>query len=204
MSLPFTSEIAPLFIDAVRFVHLGAMAVGLGTMVCTDMLSLKRAGQPVTEEYCQGLHAAHAIMAPALLAAWISGLFLLVIRTGLDLSDFTPKLWAKLAVVTLLTLTAILVKRLVLPLLRFNIGRTLMEAPRGDKLIMAVCAALSISGWGSALLLGAVSVSDNAPGWALVVLLVGIYGTVLNLAVWHALRLHERVAGDRARLGRMV
>ncbi|MEM1300653.1 MAG: hypothetical protein AAGH68_15375 [Pseudomonadota bacterium] len=204
MSVPYTAEIAPLFVDTVRFVHLGAMAVGLGTMVSTDLISLKRADRPVTEEYCRAVHAAHAIMAPALIAAWVSGLFLLVIRTGLDLDAFTPKLWAKLVVVTLLTLTAFAVKRLVMPVLSFNLGRTLMEAPRGDKLIMAICAALSMSGWGCALMLGAVGMFANAPGWALTVLLIGIYGSALNIAVWHALRLHDRVLGDQARFSRMV
>lgn len=195
MTIETVSGLGAMLDDAARLIHLASMAVGFGTMVSTDIAALRRINRPIDPEYIRAIEAAHRIMAPALLMAWLSGVALMALRTGLDVTAMSPKLFAKLAVVTLLTLTALAIRRLVLPLLRLNRGRSLMEVPRGDKLILAFCAAMSVSGWGSALLLGGVTALKVAPFWLLATLLVAIYGTALTIAIGYANALHARLTG---------
>ena len=178
-----------------RFVYLGSMAIGLGTMVATDWSSIRRVGRPVTREYCDAIESAHSIIAPALIVAWISGLALLVLRTGLAAEAMSAKLYAKLFVVTTLTLTAIAVKTFVMPILLGLKGKTLMEADLGEKLVMAVCAALSMCGWGLALALGGFTVLKTMPGYVLFPMILFAYATALGTAIFGAFRLHARLGG---------
>lgn len=180
--------------DAVfRFIHLGSMAIGLGTMVATDLSSIRRVGRPVTREYCDAIESAHSIMAPALLIAWISGVALLVLRTGLAAEAMSAKLYAKLFVVSALTATALAVKNLVMPILLGLPGKTLMEADLNEKLVMAVCASLSMCGWGLALMLGGFTMLKSMPGFVLFPMIVLAYAAVVGTAIVCAVRLHSRI-----------
>ncbi len=179
--------------DLVRLAHLMAMAVGLGTMVSTDIMTLRRVERRISGEYCRAIESAHRIMMPAILAAWITGIVLIAIRTGFDPANFTPKLAAKLTVVSLLTITAVVVKWQVMPIIARAEGVTLMETSLRDKLVLAVCAAMSMSGWSLALLLGA-SVTFKTADWpTLVALLVTVYMVALATAVYSAFALQSRV-----------
>ncbi|MBY8974553.1 hypothetical protein KHP62_01965 [Rhodobacteraceae bacterium NNCM2] len=188
--------------DMIRFIHLLAIAIGLGTVVSTDIVSFRRVDRPVTEEYIRSIETAHRIIVVAFAAAWFSGVALIGITTGFDVTSFTTKLWCKLGVVTALAATAYGVKRLVMPILHFAEGRTLMEAPLGDKLIMAFCAGMSMSGWGSALLLGGLGMAKAVPGWLLVMMIVGLHVVVVTVALRMALLLHRHVSAfeDRIRI----
>lgn len=188
--------------DMIRFIHLLAIAIGLGTVVSTDIISFRRVERPVTEEYIGSVEGAHSVILWSFAAAWLSGVALIGITTGFDVASFSTKLWCKIGVVTTLALTAYAVKRLVMPILRFAEGRTLMEAPLGDKLIMAFCAGMSMSGWGSALLLGGLGMAKTMPGWLLVLMIVGLHVVVVTVAVRAALSLHRQVSAfsDRIRV----
>lgn len=186
-----------------RVVHLGSMAIGLGTMVATDLSSIRRVGRPVTRQYCDAIVNAHSIIAPALLVAWISGLALLVLRTGLMAEAMSAKLYAKLFVVTTLTITVVAVKTFVMPILLGLHGKTLMEADLSEKLIMAVCAALSMCGWGLALMLGGFTVLKAMPGYVLFPMIFLAYATAVGTAVFCAVRLHSRLDEMDERLQRI-
>ena len=196
-------------IDGVlKFTHLAAIAVGVGGVVSTDVMTFRRAQRPVTDEYLASIESAHALIMPALVAAWITGLLLLVTRYGVNPAEWSGKAWAKLVVVSLLSVTAMLVKRQVAPVLMRLQGRTLIEAPLADKLIMAVCAALSITGWTLALAIGAISSLKALPAWVVLLAVVAAYGTALALAIRAArsmdrnLELARRQA-DRIKVSRL-
>lgn len=201
------SSLAAMFLlpaeDMIRFIHLLAIAIGLGTVVSTDIISFRRVERPVTEEYIQAVEGAHGVIVIAFIAAWISGIALIGVTTGFDVASFSTKLWCKIGVVSLLAITAYAVKRLVMPILRFAEGRTLMEAPLGDKLIMAFCAGMSMSGWGSALLLGGLGMAKAMPGWLLVAMILGVHVVVVTVAIRTALSLHRQVSAFESRI-RMV
>ena len=92
-------------------------------------------------------------------------------------------------------ITAIAVKTFVMPILLGLKGKTLMEADLGEKLVMAVCAALSMCGWGLALALGGFTVLKTMPGYVLFPMILFAYATALGTAIFGAFRLHARLGG---------
>lgn len=192
-----------ILVDLVRLSHLAAMAVGFGTMIATDLNMLRRATDVITAEQLRTLHMTHHLMLAAIALAWISGLILVVIRTGLDPAAFSPKLIMKLLVVTVLSITALLVQRLAMPAMHRLCGKSLLEAEFDDKIRMALCGGLSVASWSTALLLGASAFTKTA-GWSLLVpLILTIYAVSLMFMLRHALVLHNRTTADRICIGRI-
>jgi hypothetical protein len=179
--------------DLARLAHLMAMAVGLGTMVSTDIMTFLRVERSVSREFCRAIESAHRVMVPAILAAWVTGIVLIGLRTGFDPAAFTPKLFAKLIVVSMLTVTAVMIKWHVMPIIARSVGTTLMEVSLRDKLVLACCAALSMSGWSTALLLGASQTFRTADWTTLIGLLAVVYTVAIAVAIRAALVLHARV-----------
>ncbi|MEO1468874.1 MAG: hypothetical protein AAFV86_07460 [Pseudomonadota bacterium] len=181
-----------LLLDLVRLGHLGAVAVGLGVVVATDLTLLRLIGLPLGPRQGRVIEAAHGLLVPALAAAWATGLGLAALRTGLDPVTVTPKLLAKLAVVSLLTANAALIQTAVRPILADHRGRRIQALPLGHKLVLAIAGGLSVAGWGSALLLGASAVMRDA-GWdVLVPLIGGLHALALTLTLGAAILSHRR------------
>ncbi|MEM7507882.1 MAG: hypothetical protein AAF415_14160 [Pseudomonadota bacterium] len=191
--LQLVASVVAYLDQGVRFLHLISVAVGFGTVISTDILSLSKLDQPVTGEYRRGLEIAHGVIVTAFVVAWATGLALVWLKTGFDPAQMTVKLWVKLAVVSQLTLTAYGVKRLVMPILRFAEGQSLVKAPRGDKIIMAICAGLSIAGWSTALTLGGLAAAATMPGWLLIWSVAAAHVIAVTLAVKVACFVHNRV-----------
>lgn len=144
-----------LLIDFTRFAHLASLALGLSLTLRLDLALARRLPHTFDEALLGHVERTHRLVSVALVALWISGLALLYLRTGFDLSAFTPKLWAKLGVVAVLTVNAVAIGAIALPLLRRNIGRGFADAALSDRVSMASSAALSGASWLSALALGA-------------------------------------------------
>ena len=194
---------APLLEDLFVLIHLAAMAVGFGTMVSTDMLSLRRITHPVWRPYTSALHHAHRMMVPALAVAWVSGLSLLWLRTGFAADAISAKTLAKLAVVSALTLTAAVIRLQVMPIVGRAVGRPLADLPLPKKLTLAVCAALSVSGWTLALALGGFAPLKVWSADALLALCLGVYVAAVSAMVLGALVLHRlRAEADSPHVAR--
>jgi hypothetical protein len=140
--------------NAVVVLHLLAMAVGLGTVVSTDLTVLARLRRPLSQDDAAALHRAHRTILCALGGLWVSGLVLVAARTGFDPGAMSPKLWAKLATVTLLTLVAWTMSRWALPVVASAVGRPIASLPRRPRLLLGLCAGLSAGAWSLALVLG--------------------------------------------------
>ncbi|MEL6196845.1 MAG: hypothetical protein AAFT19_03265 [Pseudomonadota bacterium] len=182
-----------LLLDGLRLAHLAAIAAGLGCVIVTDLTMLRWLGVPIGHRQGTALEAAHAIIGPALMAAWITGLALVAARTGFDPAAFSPKLLAKLGVVTLLSLNVILILRYVQPVIVDYRGTGLLYIPFHHKLLFALSGALSVAGWGAALLLGGSHVVKPL-GWdVLLPLLSAIYIATMVVTVSFALAAHLRL-----------
>jgi uncharacterized membrane protein len=162
----------PLIItDSVRYAHLLSVAVGIGASFLADSLVLSKITQPVEQPLLDRLHYYHRIVWIALIAMWISGGAMVYIRTGFDLASFSPKLFSKLAVVSMLTLNALVIGGIAMPLVQRNVGRSLLDLPLTRKLGCAWIGAVSSTSWLIALAMGESKVLA-ASGWDVFVGLV--------------------------------
>ena len=110
--------------DAARAAHLVGLAIGFGVAIVADISAARMLIRPLDARETRALHRFHRMVALGLALFWSSGLVLLWLRTGFDPANFSAKLMTKLGVVTLLTINAILIGRIALPV---------MVSPRGDR-----------------------------------------------------------------------
>lgn len=179
----------PALIDMATFVHLAAMATGLGAVVFADTTILRRIARRTTRRQMAVIDHAHGLIAVALVLLWLSGLAIIGVKTGFDFAQFSPKLIAKLATVSMLTVTAIAMSQFALPYLRANIGRRLIDAPLVEQCQLALCVAMSAAGWGTALLLGSSKILKTA-GSEVMVMAAALHGLAIGGALAMAIALY--------------
>jgi hypothetical protein len=167
---------AILLTDAVRYGHLLSVAIGLGTAFGADVAAVGDLRKPISNVLIVKLHRLHTIIWPALGAMWASGLVLVYFRTGFIWDSFSPKLCAKLTVVTLLTLNAIMISRYALPMLVRNRGRLMAELPLGEQCISSLVSGVSSASWLLALAMGSSKLLADAGPEVFAALLPVVYG----------------------------
>ena len=166
------------------------MALGLGTALSTDFLILKRVRSPFTNIQLNWLRYVHVILRTALLWLWVSGGFLLLLKTGGDVSLITPKLATKLGTVTILTIVALLAHFVIFPLLERCVGEPLYRASFTRKIVLLIFAGLSITSWGMALVIGATTAMLRLDPAALNGMMISIYGCIIFLCLLCAVVIH--------------
>ena len=142
------------------------LVVGMGPALYYDVRSLLRIAQPMRSSDIEELHRIHWIVSVACGGLWVSGMALIYARTGFELSQFSPKLWSKVAVVTVLTANAFVLSTVMIPALSRFKGLRLVDLPVRQLVPMSVCAGVSLSCWVLALALGS-SVTLKTAGWDL-------------------------------------
>lgn len=150
--------------DSIRYLHLLAIAVGLGGSVLADLQVVRKVDQMITHDLMERLKHLHHIVALALVAMWISGAGLIHIRTGFVLEEFSPKLFSKLGVVTMLSFNAMLIGFVALPLLEKCDGVRLVDLSLKRKIACGWLASFSGASWLMALAMGESKVLAAA-GW---------------------------------------
>ncbi|MEM1273842.1 MAG: hypothetical protein AAGF88_08495 [Pseudomonadota bacterium] len=166
-----------ILVDLVRYGHLLSVAVGLGAAAMADYTAMTGLRRRVSPEFLTILKTAHNMIWPALIAMWITGLALIGIRTGFDLSAFSPKLFAKLTVVTLLTANAHAIGKLAMPLMAQNTG--LGALSQAELRACAVMGGVSSASWLLALAMGSSKVLAAAPAGVFLLLVPIAYGAAI-------------------------
>ncbi|WP_299025191.1 hypothetical protein [uncultured Sulfitobacter sp.] len=156
-------EMNPILLDALRAAHLTLFAAGMGTVLFHDYLTFRGLRMPICEGDIKSIEQLHAWIFWAFMGLWATGLVLIYVRTGFDLSAFSPKLWMKVSLMVLMTLNGTIIRALVLPLLRRNIGRSMSSLPRRDLAVASQVAIFSMFGWSSGLFLGSSTYLKTAP-----------------------------------------
>lgn len=141
-------------LDVARAGHLIGLALGLGPALCADALVLKSFFRPIHQRDLALLKWLHRVVFVGLGLLWVSGLFLLYIRTGWELSQFSPKLMTKIIVVVLLTANAMAIGIYALPRFGHHLGQLFGQIDPPALLNLSVIAGLSLSSWITALSLG--------------------------------------------------
>jgi len=163
--------------------HMLALALGLGAALLADWVVLRKLTFGIVSQKAAGQldDLSHAVSA-GLALIWVTGA-LLVADNALDApaSIMNQKLWAKLVIVTVLTLNAVLLHRMVLPRATSRIGQPLFET-RFDRvsLVSVLLGAISAVSWMFAAYLG---VARELNGKANLVPILGDYLAAV-LLIW--------------------
>ncbi len=187
----------PILIDIATFVHIGALAAGLGAVIFADSTILRRITRRTNRRQIAIIDHAHRTITIALALLWASGLSLLGLKAGFDAARFSPKLITKLGTVSVLTVTAIAMAQFALPYMRANLGRRLIDAPLGEQCLLALCVGMSAAGWSTSLLLGCSKILKTA-GDEVMLIAAGMHGLAVAGALAMAIVVHVlRRSGQR-------
>lgn len=145
-----------LFVDLFRTGHMAAFAVGIGSAIFLEISVMQRCRNRIDADALDMLEIGHTIISAAVMALWLTGLGLLMIRTGLEAAPFTAKLTAKVAVVTILTANMFAIEHIALPRLRALKGLALTSVPPRTLAVLGAFAGLSAGTWTVALMLGGI------------------------------------------------
>ena len=130
--------------------HVLGVVFGVGgvLMLDIDLVRLLR-GSKVTAQTVALTHFVSRFVKAGLVAVWISGLLIIAIAPDGPASVLAnPKLQAKLVVVVVLTVNALFVETLALPLLVRNVGKPLFEGvDQVRRSVVLGCGAISTLSW---------------------------------------------------------
>ena len=146
-----------LAIDGLRVLHMLSFAIGIGSAAFLEVLVVRRFLRGIDIEGLRIVLAGHDIVKYALAGLWVSGLGLLYYKIYVLCLPFSPKLGAKLVVVTLLTINMGLIDRILIPDLFEYEGSKVRDIPASDLRLFGGIAGFSAGCWIAALLLGGIS-----------------------------------------------
>ncbi|MEM8851493.1 MAG: hypothetical protein AAGE03_15860 [Pseudomonadota bacterium] len=173
--------------DMLRIAHLFAVVLAMGAAFYADWRMFNGVQKPVSARDLTAFDDLHHFVLGSMALVWVTGIALIWLRTGFVLADFSPKLFAKLLTVTLLSVNAVVIGKLALPLMRDQAGSVPLHFPIAQKLTLGAVAAMSTASWLLALSLGASKVLAVS-GWdVLAPVLSGTYLSALTVAFAAAL-----------------
>lgn len=185
--------------DSVRYIHLLAVAVGIGTSFLADLCVLHRIKTPLAQVVLDDLHRFHRLVTWSLIAMWVSGAVLVYLRTGFVWDNFSPKLIAKIVVVSALTINSLAINTYVIPLLRRSLGTALVDLPLGARVSMSLVAGISTCSWLLALALGSSAVLKVSGAEVQIPLLAGSYLAAAVISVLAAVAMGRSVSAVPAK-----
>ena len=137
--------------------HILALALGLGSALLADWIVLRKlAFGTVSQKAAQQLIELSRGVCVGLALIWVTGALLVADNALIaPASIMNQKLWAKLAIVAALTLNAVLLHRIVMPMVTRRVGQPLFGAVF-DRLAMVstLLGAVSMVSWVFSAFLG--------------------------------------------------
>lgn len=163
----------PILLDALRAAHLTLFAAGMGTCLFHDFLTFRSMADPITKSEIASIETLHNWIRFAFAGLWVTGLILVYVRTSFDLTNFSPKLWTKLGLMAVMSLNALMVGIYILPMLRRNLGKCMLDITPRDLRTATQIAMVSMFGWTSGMILGSSTYLKTAPWEILIPAAVG-------------------------------
>jgi hypothetical protein len=141
-----------------RFVHFIGLALGLGAATLLDLLLLRFfIRENISRELWGIFHFSTKVVNVGLLILWATGIGFIVHYALFDPVKLTNgKIWAKLAIVMVLTVNGAFIHSFILPRLRAQVGRTLFcGMTPTQKIAFQISGAISVTSWYIPVVLGA-------------------------------------------------
>ena len=154
-----SAEAAALLKTGGRVIHFIGLVLGLGAATVLDLIILRFliAGK-VADEHASIVEFSSKIVTAGLALLWLSGIgFLLLYGLFDPVKLGNQKIWAKIAIVGVLTLNGVFIHHSILPLIRARVGRSLFDGlPSRQRMLLVTSGTVSATSWYVPLLLGAV------------------------------------------------
>ncbi|MGC1497683.1 MAG: hypothetical protein WA790_17900 [Sulfitobacter sp.] len=162
-----------VYADILRAAHLSCFAAGMGTALYHEYRTLRTINNPISVKDIDTVKRLHDWITLAFIGLWMTGIALIYVRTAFDLAAFSPKLWVKMCLMVLMSFNAMLIGIFVVPLLKQNIGRPVVELPCRALSLSSQVAIVSMFCWTSGLALGSSAYLKTAPWDVLLPLFAG-------------------------------
>jgi hypothetical protein len=144
----------------IKIVHLLGLVMGLGGALLLDATILSRGiMRPISEYLLHQMKILSRIVSAGLAILWVSG-FALIWMNWLVKPEYieNPKLWAKIAIVCVLTLNGILIHAKIMPYMQKRLGQRMFESePNKQLLLFTLVASVSAISWFTPFILGKAS-----------------------------------------------
>jgi hypothetical protein len=169
-------------LSIVKIMHLLGLVTGFGGAILTDLMILKNAIlRPLDKQTVQTAHTLSRIVFAGLAILWVTGAVLVYMRVIEDPKVMmNQKIWAKVAIVAILTINGIAVHKFALSHLHARVGKQLFDLGRpGEVAKLTFVAGVSSVSWVVPFVLG-VAKEFNFTVPALTIL--SIYSALILLA----------------------
>ena len=153
-----SSDQASLLKTGIKLSHLVGIVVGLGAATVLDLMILRFvAAGKIAPEHASIIEFCSKVVTAGLLVLWVSGAAFLLHYYAFDPAKLSnEKVWAKIAIVGVLTLNGVFIHRAVLPLIRARVGQSLFEGMTVlQRSLLITFGVVSATSWYVPLLLGA-------------------------------------------------
>ncbi|MFY8096029.1 MAG: hypothetical protein ACOVN0_21340 [Niveispirillum sp.] len=165
-----------------RVLHFVGLVLGLGSATLLDVFLFRSRRQPVTAGLAELAETAGSLVSAGLAVLWATGLGFLFYYAAFDPPRLeNPKVWAKVAIVLVLSINGIFIHAVALPQLRASVGRVFLSSlsPVRQHLFLSIGMVSAVS-WYGAMLLGAVpQLNFVVPAQ----MILALYGLVLFCGV---------------------
>ncbi len=170
-------------ITFIKIFHLLGLVMGFGGALLLDMTIFSRGViRPVSHFTVHQAEVLSRIVTWGLIVLWLTGIALIWMNT-LDKPEYitNQKLWAKIAIVMLLTANGVLIHHTILPYLKANIGQRLFDGMKRPLLAaFTLAGSVSFVSWTTPFILGKASeLNYVTPMW----IILAAYAAAV-LAVW--------------------
>lgn len=202
LSLSSAPQLISYIRTSLRVAHFSGLVLGLGGAVFLDLMLSRYRRTNVSAELVEHVEWISRFIAAGLLLLWVSGLgFLLLYQASEPEKLLNPKIWAKVTIVSILTLNGLAIHRFVIPFIRRQIGFPLLaQIKPATKTALIGCGVTSIVSWSVPVILG------SAPQLNFVVpyeVILGGYALLL-LQAFYIARIVMREQGDQLRRKKKV
>ncbi|MEP9376920.1 hypothetical protein ABLE91_09420 [Aquabacter sp. CN5-332] len=169
LSVSITPDGALAIKTALRVVHFIGLVLGLGAATLLDIIIIRFiVRRRISGDYCDIIDFSSKIVSAGLVFLWISGIGFLLFYGLLEPAKLgNEKVWAKIAIVGVLTLNGLFLHHFVLPLIRQNIGKSLFAGmSRAQARVALASGVVSGTSWYVPLLLGCIpQLNFVVPAW---------------------------------------
>jgi hypothetical protein len=167
----------------VKLAHLMGLIMGLGGAFLADYTIFTRGViRPVSAYTIHQAEFLSRLVSIGLVILWVTGSALIWLNLQQHPEYLTnPKLWAKIAIVVLLTVNGVCVHRIILPIMRRSVGyRLFAEMPSRSIAMLTLFGSVSVVSWSVPFILGKASeLNYITPMWQI----LAVY-LVVVLTVW--------------------